>query len=502
MINFETVDPNARASNVYIEMRGVKRSVGGTLLPQTGLIVGQYDQALVAGIVDFVPVQVFTADEVGQKAGFGSEAHRQALWTFGILGGFSDKMWWAPVPEPAGAAAATEDIVFTGTATKSGTAYFSIGGDFYALPVVKDDTPTIIGDNLVALIASNLNSLVSGVNTLGTVAVTAKTKGANGNDIRIVFNPAGTDENNNPEGVAVAVPGTGGFLVSGVGVVDTHDVFFNSSEEDILGDRFYTQISAPYNDAVNIGVYSDSWDARFDPSVKRFFNANFAYTKESYAAAFAIPATINKEGISPSWDSRHYSPQWEVQAAIMGLILLSATFDPGRPFKTLSTGLPYDFNVSDLSVKKNDALFKAGMGYMKSVSNSMVLGDLATSFRTNATAGATEKWFDTVSTSRRQQKLYDVENLFKGSPYDRAMVADDDSTSTKAYVIKPKKVIADFSALVDLWVLQGWTKNGADVKASIKAEINTSNNSRIDTEVTDDEALPLRVVGVLYKYFY
>ncbi len=502
MINFETVDPNNRASNVYVELKGVKRSVGGSNIPQTGLIVGQYDPALSAGVVDYTPIQVFSAGEVAVKAGFGSEAHRQALWIFGILGGFSDKMWFVPVPEPAGAAAASGDIIFTGTATKAGTVYFSIGGDLYPIPVTKNQTPTQIGDTLEAAITANLNSSVTAVNALGTVTITAKNKGANGNDIKIVLNPAGTKEADNPESVVISVPGTGGFLTGGVGVVDTHDVFFNANEEDVLGDRFYTQISAPYNDTANIDIYKNSWDARFDPGVRRFFNANIAYTKENYAAAFALPSTINHEGISPSWDDRHYSPQWEVQAAIMGLILLSATFDPGRPFKTLETGLPYDFTKSDLSVKKNDALFKAGMGYMKSISNSMVLGDLATSYRTNSTGGATERWYDTVSTSRRQQKVYDTENLFKGSPYNRAMVGDDDSTSTKDYVIKPKKVISDFSVLVDFWVAQGWTKNGDAVKASIKAEINAGNNSRIDTEVTDDEAQALRIVAVLYKYLY
>lgn len=502
MINFELIDPNVRASQVFIELQGQRRTVGGDLIPQIGLIPGQYDQSLAGGITDYVPVQVFSADEVAEKAGFGSEAHRQALWVFGALGGFYDNMWWVPIPEPGGAVKANEDIVFTSNATSSGTFFFSIGGDFISIAIANGDTPTEIGDKLVTAITANLNGSVTAANALGTVTVTAKTAGVNGNQIKLVLNPSRGNESLNPTGTTVTMPGSGGYLSSGAGVTDVHDMFFNSSEEDILGDRFYTQIAGPYNDSTNLGYYKDSWTARKSPDIRRIFNACVGYVKEDYATAFGIPATINSEGISPMWESRSLSPNWELQAAVMGLIMWSATFDPGRPFKTLSTGIPMEQETGDLSYAKNDALFRAGMGYFKSVNGSMVAGDLALSYRTTGGGAPTEEWFDTVSISRRQQKVYDMELLFRSSPYDRSMVADNDSISAKTYVIKPKKVISDFAALVDVWAAQGWTKNATTVKASIAAEINATNNSRIDTEITDDPAQALRIIAVLYKFLY
>jgi phage tail sheath gpL-like len=102
----------------------------------------------------------------------------------------------------------------------------------------------------------------------------------------------------------------------------------------------------------------------------------------------------------------------------------------------------------------------------------------------------------------RQQKVYDIEQVFLGSPYTQGMLADDDSISTKPYVIKPKKVIADMSALVNSWDAEGWTKNAAEVKASITAKINAGNNSRIDTAVTDDEAKALRIVSAVYNFLF
>ena len=503
MITFPTVDPNARASQVFVELQGVRRSVSGSVLPPIALIPGQYDQSLIAGITDYVPVQVFTADEMAQKAGFGSEAHRQALWIFGLLGGFSSRVWWAPIPEPGSAVAANGTIVFATTATSSGTFFFSIGGDLITVAVASADDVTAIGDALVTAITANLGGSVTAVNAAGTVTLTAKTAGVNGNQIKLVLNPSGQiQETQNPSATTVSVPGSGGYLTSGAGATDVHDMFFDSNEAEILGDRFYTCIAGPYNDATNIGYYKDSWDARVAPDVRRPFDSFFGYVKEVYSAAFAIPDTINGQGVSPVWDPRSFSPNWELQAAVMGLVMWSTTFDPGRPFKTLKTGIPFNVATGDLSYAQNDALFREGMGYLKNIADELVVGDLATSYRTNDAGAATEEWFDSVSIHRRQQKIFDIENLFTAEPYTRGMLADDTSVTAKAYVIKPKQVIADMSALVDSWNAQGWTKNVDVVKASITAEINESNNSRIDTEVTDDEAQALRIVAVLYKFLF
>lgn len=496
------IDPNVRASNVFVELEGVKRGVGSVFLPPTGLILGQYDQAK-TGIVDYTPIQFTTADAVGDKFGFGSEIHRQALWIFGILGGFSDKMWFSPIPEPGAAVAATGDIIFAVNATSSGTYYFSIGGDVISFGVNKDDTPTVIGDALVTAITANSNSLVTAANVAGTVTLTAKNKGGNGNDIKLVLNPSGASQlQENPAGTTVSVPGSGGYLTSGAGATDIHDVFFNSSEEEILGDRFYTMISCPYSDATNLGYIDASWNARKDPSVKRPFGTVVGYTKETLTQALAIPDTINSEAIAPVWDARSYAPSYELSAAVMGLVLESCKLDPGRPFKALPTGIPFDSSIGDLSSSKNDALFKAGMSYFTSVSGSLITGDIALSYRKNNVGVLDESWFDLVSLTLKQEKTYEIENVFKSEPYVRGVVVDNDTVTNKPYAIKPKKVIADLSALVNSWGENAWSKNIEAVKASITAEINATYNSRIDSSVTDDEAKALRIVNVLYRFLF
>ena len=494
-----SVSSSYRASQVFVEMAGIKDQTGSDYLEPIGLILGQYDQDK-TGIVDYTPVNLTSADAVGAKFGYGSEIHRQAIWVFGIMGGFSENLWFSPIPEPDSAVAAAGTITFVTDATSSGTYYLSIGGDVITFAVAKGDTVTEIAAKLVTAVTAELNALVTATNLAGVVTLTAKTAGVNGNDIQLVLNPSGlTQESDNPTGTTVSVDS---YLADGAGVTDIHDTFFNSSEEDVLGDRWYTMISCPYNDSTNLGYIDDSWNVRKAAGFKRPFGVIIGYVNKTYDEYLTLLGDLNYEWMTPVWDPRSYSPANELAASTMGIVLESCKSDPGRPFKTLTTGIPLDTSVSDLSYVKNDALFRNGGSYFKTVVGEMVIGDLALSYRTNASGADTEEWFDLVSLTLRQQKVYEIETLFTTGDYIRGIVADDSNVSTKAYVIKPKRVIADMANLVDGWDSEGWTKNAATVKASITASINSTNNSRIDTGIIDDEAKALRIVSALYNFLF
>lgn len=83
---------------------------------------------------------------------------------------------------------ATGSIVFSGTATESGEIFVTIGSERnhkLSVPVASGDTNIVVGDALVSAIAGDPNIPVGGVNTIGTVAITALNGGSSGNDIPI-----------------------------------------------------------------------------------------------------------------------------------------------------------------------------------------------------------------------------------------------------------------------------------------------------------------------------
>jgi phage tail sheath gpL-like len=485
-----TISENYRASKNFIEILGVKKSLASFFIPATGLLVGQYDP-LKTSVIDYVPVKVTSSDDVGNKAGFGSHAHRQALRLPPSVFNQGGGIWWAPVPEEGAAAAATESVTFVGTATSSGTIYFLIGGDLVQVPVLKDDTESGVATALVTAITADQDLPVTASAALGVVTVTAKFKGLSGNQILIKLNPAGdTQENQNPSGIATTLSEADGYLASGATDPSVEDVFFDGSGNDILGDRWYTDCTAPYTDQANLNFHKSSGDARANPEVNRLFNHVAGFVKETYSAASALPANTNSEYVTEIWEGRAWAPAFELGAALFGLILDSKNTAP-NPEVNQRYG-------------QNDVLFKAGMSYcVIDGAGVLRLGDIALTHRTNASGGATEEWFDTVTLANRQTKAYSLEQLFLGLKYQRAVVVADEDVTAVSFAVPPKQVIADVSQLVrKLWGKFAWTKNVEEVIKTITGLINAGNGSRIDGGVVDDEAKALRIIAFTFSHLF
>jgi phage tail sheath gpL-like len=483
---------------------GVQRSLASLFIRPAILLVGMYDPAKTS-TVDYVPIKVLSADDVAQKAGFGSHAHRQALRFPSSVFNQGEGVYWVPVPEEAGGTAATDTITFTGTATSSGTFAFLIGGERVTFGVQNGDDATAIGTALNNAITAVQNIAVTSGDAIGVVTNTCKFKGTQGNQIKQIINPNGTeDEKLNPSGVTVAFGNADGFLSGGATDPDLEDVFFDTNGDDKLGDRWYTQITCPFQDATNLGHYKSSGDKRSDPAVNRFFGAVVGYVNKTYSEALAIPATINSEWIGPIWDDRYLAPAFELGAEVTGIIADEQNQSPSRPYKTIALQGAFDSDPANLRQDQLDALFRAGMSYCKVISSNLRLGDIALSYRTNDQAGSTEEWFDMISLSLRQAKAYSLEQLFLSDEYGRAVVVtNDDVASGVNFAIAPKDIVAAITKLVtDLWLFYAWTKNGETVINSISAEINAGFNGRIDSEITDDEAKALRIIALSYKFLF
>lgn len=504
-ISFNNVSPSYRASKNFIELAGVKKSLASLFIPPTGLIIGMYDPTKTA-TVDYVPVKVISADDVGLKAGFGSHAHRQALAfppSVFLQGG---GVYWIPIPEESGGTAASETVTFGGTsATTAGTFYFGIGGELVSVPVAVGDAPGDIAQELEDQITAIRDIAVTGSASEAITTITAKFKGTAGNQILIIENPAGeTQENANPSGITVTLGNVDGYLSSGATDPDIEDAFFDASGNDILGDRWYTHVTCPFTDATNLAHYKTLSALRADPAVNRFFGYYMGYTSEkSYAQALALPATVNDKYAGQIFEDEYYAPAFELQAELIGQELDSMNVNPGRPYKTLALSGMFNPEKVNRRYVENDALFRAGMSYCELVGSALQLGDIALTYRTNPAGGAATDWYDSVSLHRRQAKAYSIEQLFKTEKYQRSVVVSNTDVTAIDYAIAPKDVISDLAKLItDLWVPYGWTKNGDEVIESLTAEINSGYESRIDAQVTDDEAQALRQIAVKYAFLY
>lgn len=154
-----------------------------------------------------------------------------------------------PLDDNGSAVQADGVVAFTGTATEDGTITVNIGSrknHTYELAITSGDTATVIGAALVTAITADAFKIVTGVNTTGSVAVTAVNGGTIGNGI-------GLESVGIVAGISVAVTG----MASGATDPVLTTLF------DVVADTRYQTVIYP-------GVYDidtltiDFLDARFN----------------------------------------------------------------------------------------------------------------------------------------------------------------------------------------------------------------------------------------------
>ncbi len=185
--------------------------------------------------------------------------------------------------DETGDTAATGLITFAGTvgAGNAGNLVLTVGSQIdYALsiPLVVGDTPTLIGDKVVAALVASVNVPLSGVNASGAVTLTAANLGVLGDQIGLQVDATDVpDITMDP----AFTPMTGG--------VGTPDFAALSAA---IGDVRYQTVVWPYSDTlINLSVISDILDARFNVDNKLLDGVAIATRSEPVIGTFTTPVT-------------------------------------------------------------------------------------------------------------------------------------------------------------------------------------------------------------------
>ncbi len=234
-----SVTPTSVAAGVFTGLENKQFAVSAEVLARKILIIGQYD-ALKTLVVDNVPVQILSPEDVANQTGFGFMLHRLAIQAFKKSGGL--ETWIIPQPETTEVVAEGEIDFATSTGVLAGTLALYIAGD--RVPVTITDAMTVedIADAVVAAIAADDSLPVTAVKVAVTfeVTITAKTKGLYGNDITLEFNLQAGETL--PTGVVTAVTA----MASGTGVPDIQDALDALGTGDAQNENFFTDVIHGY----------------------------------------------------------------------------------------------------------------------------------------------------------------------------------------------------------------------------------------------------------------
>lgn len=498
-ISFNTVPANAAASAVFIESENVASSSGNKTIPQKVLLVGTFNAAFKPepGVVK----QIVTLNQARSLYGRGSLIASMAEAFFTNNSG--TELYALPLSDADGTAA-SGTISVQDAVTKSGTLSLYIAGHQVKVSASKGMSASELAAAIQKAVAANQDLPVTAVLEENpakkgetapeptTVKLTAKFKGSAGN-FSIARDIVDGDESLEPSGCTVTVSGMAG----GSGCPDVAKAL------SVLRDTFYTLIVLPWNDLDSLRSAASAGDTRASASVKKPV-VTIAGFNGSYDADMALVSSLNSPWVSVIPVIASPSPCYEIAAAAAGKIAQSNDAEPGRPCKTLQLAGIRAGAGDNLLYAEKDALVKAGGSYTtRSVGGAVVLGDLVTTYKKNSLdvedAATSFRYVSTIN--KMQAKIYSLDNLFLSSPFDRAVIIDDESSSPLEFALSPKAVKGFVIKLIDeVWMPNAWSKNRDQIVRNLKCCINANNPARMDVEIPDIMTSELAIVAGKYSW--
>jgi len=480
-VPFTLVDPLAAASAVFLEQEYQRNSLGGLIIPQRILLLGQYNAGKTP--TDNVPQLLLSEGDAANRYGLGSMLH--IMYRAVAAGARGVPIYACPIPAAGGAAASVGSIVPTLGTVTAGTISLYIAGHRVAVPVAAGaDTDAVVSAIADAINARTELPVAADDDSL-QVNLTCKWAGLSGDDIDIAFDLG--------DGEAALEPGGITWVIN--------DMSAGAGDPDIdtalaaLGDTWFTWIVCPYTADAQLDDLEAAGEARVHPEVIRPFAGICGYNG-TRADLLTLLASRNSPWTTIMPVDSSPNMKLEIAAAAAGKCASNAQSRPGTPYRgqklpgILGGGVSWTYAERDAVVKAGGSTFRIGSD------GAVYIEDLCTTKTENALGAADDSFRFTETIANLQAKLYSLEQVFSAEPFISAVVIADSDPPGPAWALRPKTAKAYVIQLIDqLWVPYGLTKNRDAVVAGIVAEIHSGNAGRIDVRVPDVFAAGLKILA-------
>nr|WP_240357500.1 phage tail sheath C-terminal domain-containing protein [Pectobacterium brasiliense] len=259
-------------------------------------------------------VNVFSDEEAATLFGRGSMAHMMSAEAIGCNSYLQLQI--VGVSDAVAATAATGTLTLTGTATASGTVSAFVGAMRIDVAVSADDTAATVAAALNTAIGKKTALPVTAAVAAGAVTLTAKNKGAAGNDITLRIASTATGV------TAAAASMTGGDVDPDVGPA-LAAVF--AAGHDI--------IVSPYATQTALTALRTHLDNVSGPLEQRGAIGVAGWPK-SLSTGSTLAASINNGRITSGWHNGSVKTPAQIAAAYAAVI--ASEEDPARPLNTLA----------------------------------------------------------------------------------------------------------------------------------------------------------------------
>jgi len=468
-VTSDAVPSGAVASVFGNEFNYVNLREGVAGLPQRIAILATYDPTKTT-ITANEPLRFFSDVDVGEALGFGFPAHlaaRQTLRKSGVV-----PVFIFPIAETGVVAAGS--ILFSVTATSSGTLSLYIAGQLVRVSVPVTTTPADVATLVAAAITADVNLPVTGVvdgSTAEKVNITSKYKGLIGNDIDISINIIQQEKDNTPGGVTAVITD----MSSGT-TTPVLDTALNN-----FGDDWYTYVVNTFGtDTTAMGEFDVfNEDERWNTLINKPFRAFYGST-DSFSAITTITDARKLDRTNGVIHSpAAYCLPLELAALAVGQMAARNQNDPAQPYTGLRLdGLIPAAATSQLTYTQRDAAEKLGTGTTILEDGIIKLEDIVMHYHRTGEEPPAYRY--SVDIAKLCEWLYNVALVFKSDDWrGKILVADTDIISNPN-ARRPLDAKAAIFKLADAFSEAAIITKPETTKANTTAGIDGSNPNRIN----------------------
>jgi len=486
------ITPNSLAQLNAVSVSNVQLKTSVNVLERKILIVGSYDNTKT--IVDNVPVQIFSPEDVASKYGSGSMLHRLAIAS--NLGAKGVETWVCPQPENGSGVAATGSVLFAGSTISAGTIYAYVSGE--AIPFsFAGGTPAQLATAYAAKINAetdlNITAAVNG-STPEQVDITSKTLGTYGNDVIISFNEENTDEF--PDGLTSATVTP---MSSGSGLPDIQDALDALGTGSSQNENYFTDLIHGYGqDTTTLNAISsyngtgNLAEGNYADDVQRPFRSLIGDVATGSGGLSALIALGDgrkldrTNGIVAVPGSVNHPAEIAAQAVGINARLNNVRAEENAGGQVLSgvRAGSVDERWSD-DYDNRDLACKAGISPTKISSGAVVLTNVLTFYHPDSVPAENNGYRNYRNISILQNITNSVKVNFNLEKWQGISIVENVTKVTNANSAQKARdidsVIDDFIALADEWEANAWIYSSSYTKENIvvviRALVNGFNNN-------------------------
>ena len=487
-VTFSQVTPNLRTPFVAIEIDPTNATGGGVNQNLPALLIGSYLNSL-SGVVPNVPVQVFSASQVGTTFGNGSLLHEMAIAWF--ANNPNTPVYVAPVSDAGGASTSTWTLTCTipsGT-IQNGTLALYINGVYYGVGITQGMTVTQVATAIVNALTGVYGCPVTATSAVGVVTLTSVGKGAwtAGIDVRMNFMPTDATPTNLAVAIAVATSGA------------TNPVL-TTLIANITNNQYQFWV-LPYTDATSVGVITTELTRRWNAMVQM---EGFAITAlegtQGTLATFGTGLNCQLLSVIGFYNSPSANYAWAAAAA--GQVAQAAAIDPARPFGTLPLiGIQSPPLTSQWTQPMANSLLWDGIATTVTDSSGTVrIQRMITTYQKDANGNPTPAFLDLNSPLVLSYIRADL-RMYIQAKYPRSKLANDGTKfGIGQPIVTPSILKAEIIARARIWEQDGLIDNVSAFAASLTVVRNATDNTRVDVFMAPELISTLQIVGVLAQY--